>query len=93
MPTVVYPLPLNKQLAHQVTQGARQTGLSQAELMRQALAFGLPRVIEALRKPSGRLTSIDPLPAREAKALYGLDEDDREQVGRLIKAQDLPRED
>ena len=93
MPTVVYPLPLNKELAHQVTQGAKQTGLSRAELMRQALAFGLPRVIETLRKPSGRLTSIDPLPAREAKALYRLAEDDREQVGRLIKAQNLPAED
>ncbi len=89
MPTVIYPLPMNKELARQVTQGAKETGLSQAELMRQALAFGLPKVIAALRKPPGRLTSVDPLPARQARALYRVKDDDAAQVSRLIQAQQL----
>ncbi len=45
MPTPVYPLPLSKELARQVAQAARETGLSRAELMRQALSFGLPKVV------------------------------------------------
>jgi hypothetical protein len=93
MPTVVYPLPMNEKLARQITQGAKDTGLSQAELMRQALAFGLPQVIEALRKPAMRLTSVAPLPASAAKALYRLKDDDSELVGRLIAAQSFPSKD
>lgn len=91
MPTVIYPLPLSHELARQVTQGAKETGLSQAELMRQALAFGLPKVVAALRKPGRRLTSIDPLPAKQARALYQLQDDNTEEVSRIIQAQDLPR--
>lgn len=93
MPTVIYPLPMNQELARQVTQGAKETGLSQAELMRQALAFGLPKVVAALRKSEGRLTAVDPLPSKQARALYRLQDDDTEEVSRLIKAQDSPGED
>ena len=93
MPTVIYPLPMNSQLARQVTEGAKETGLTQAELMRQALAFGLPKVIDALRKSTGRLTSVDPLPAKEARVLYRLKDDDAEEVSRLIHAQKFPVED
>ena len=93
MPTVIYPLPLNKQLAQQVMQGAKETGLSQAELMRQSLAFGLPKVVGALRKSLGRLTSVDPLPAKKAKALYRMEDDDFEQVGRLSRTQDFQVQD
>jgi hypothetical protein len=61
--------------------------------MRQALAFGLPKVIAALRKPDGRLTSVDPLPTKQAKALYRLQDDDTDQVSRLVNAQSFPSED
>lgn len=87
MATAVYPLPLDKDLAREVARGAAETGLSRAELMRQALAFGLPQVLQALRKPPRRLTAVDPLPAAQRKALYRLEEDDREQVTRLTTAQ------
>ncbi len=90
MATVIYPLPMNRELARQVTQGAKETGLSQAELMRQALAFGLPEVLAALRKSKGRLTSVDPLPAKQVKALYRLHDEDSEEVSRLMKAQSFP---
>lgn len=87
MATAVYPLPLNEALAREVTQAAKATGLSRAELMRQALAFGVPLVVKALRPASRRLTFVDPLPARQSRALYRLAEDDREQIGRLVKGQ------
>jgi len=93
MPTVIYPLPMNRELAQQVTRGAKETGLSQAELMRQALAFGLPKIVAALRKTEGRLTSVDPLSAKQLKALYRLQDDDVEEVSRLTKGQHFPVDD
>lgn len=87
MATAVYPLPLNKELARTVAEAAEATGLSRAELMRQALAFGVPQVLAALRRPAPRLTSVNPLPVRQSRALYRLTEDDRGQIERLTKRQ------
>jgi hypothetical protein len=88
MATTVYPLPMDAKLAREVARAAKATGLSRAELMRQALAFGLPTVVEALRKPTGRrLTAVAPLPAKQARALYRLEDDDRQQISRLMSVQ------
>ena len=89
MASAVYPLPMGEELARLVSQTASETGLSQAEVMRQALAFGLPRVLKALRKAKGRLTAVNPLPASQARALYALPDDDGEQVDRMMSAQRL----
>ena len=89
MSTAVYPLPLNEELAREVAQAAEATGLSRAELMRQALAFGVPQVVAALQRPARRLTTVDALPTRQSRALYRLPEDDRDQVLRLMKAQEF----
>jgi len=93
MSSAVYPLPMDKTLARQVAKGARETGLSRAELMRQALAFGLPKVVKALRRAPARLTAVDPLPARRARALYEKADDDTPQTRRLMAAQVLEVED
>lgn len=87
MATSVYPLPMDAELAREVTRAAEATGLSRAELMRQALAFGIPTVVEALRKPSGRVTAVAPLPMKQARALYRLEDDDRPLTRRLMAAQ------
>ncbi|MBX3744054.1 MAG: ribbon-helix-helix protein, CopG family [Verrucomicrobiae bacterium] len=87
MGNAVYPLPLDEHLARDVAKAAEETGLSRAELMRQALAFGLPKVVEALKRSAGRLTTVDPWPARTARALYRQEDDDHEQIRRLIGAQ------
>ncbi len=87
MATAVYPLPMDANLAREVANAAKETGLSRAELMRQALAFGLPSVVKALRKAPGRVTTVDPLPLRQARALYRQNDDDGQQVGRLMAAQ------
>ena len=80
---------MGKELALEGSRTAAETGLSQAEVMRQALAFGLVRLRKALRKPEGRLTSVNPLPAVKARALYALPDDDREQIRRMISVQGL----
>ena len=87
MATAVYPLPMDANLAREVAKAAKATGLTRAELMRQALAFGLPTAVKALRKSSGRVTAVAPLPAKQARALYRLDDDDRPQTSRLMAAQ------
>lgn len=87
MATAVYPLPMDADLAREVTRAAKATGLTRAELMRQALAFGIPTVVEALRKPSGRVTAVAPLSIKQARALYRLDDDDRPLTRRLMAVQ------
>lgn len=80
MKKMVYPLPLDAVLARQVSLAAEQSGLSRAELMRQAIAFGLPTVVKALGKAPQRITNINPLSARHAKALYQEEDDDLREV-------------
>ena len=43
--------------------------------MRQALAFSLTTVVEALRKAPRRITMVDPLLLRQARAFYRLGDD------------------
>jgi hypothetical protein len=87
MATAVYPLPMDAELAREVAKAARVTGLTKGELMRQALAIGLPTVVEAHRKSSGRVTAVGSLSAKQARALYRLEDDDRPQINRLMAAQ------
>lgn len=74
-------------LAKEVAKAAKAVGLSRAELMRQAIAFGLPAVVKALGKTPGRITTVNPLPPKQAQALYQQEDDDRREVGRLMAAQ------
>lgn len=87
MASAVYPLPMDEELAREVAKAAEETGLSRAELMRQALAFGLPKVVKALRRNPVRITAVEPWPARQARALYRQEDDDAPQIRRLLTAQ------
>ncbi len=87
MRAAIYPLPMDATLAREVSKAVEATGLSRAELMRQAIAFGLPTVVKALGKSPWRITMVNPLPAKEARALYQQDDDDRREVGKLMAAQ------
>ena len=46
--------------------------------MRQALAFSLTTVVEVLRKAPRRITMVDPLLLRQARAFYRLSEAGRQ---------------
>ena len=87
MASAVYPLPMDEKLAREVAKAAEETGLSRTELMRQALAFGLPKVVKALRRNPARLTTVEPWPTRQARALYRSVDDDAAPIRRLIAAQ------
>jgi Ribbon-helix-helix protein, copG family len=41
---VTYPLGLSKDLLDEVKRAAKETGLSTADVMRQAIKFGVPKV-------------------------------------------------
>jgi hypothetical protein len=85
MKSEIYPLNLPADLAKEVRQTAKDTGLSMAEAMRQGLKFGLPKLRERLR--NGRITNIDPLPEKVARLLYQKAEDDREAIKVFMDAQ------
>ena len=48
MSQVTYPLGLPKELLEQVKDAAKETGLSTADVMRQAIKLGVPRVRQAM---------------------------------------------
>ena len=48
MSQVTYPLGLPKELLDQIKQTAKETGLSAADVMRQAIKLGVPKVRRAL---------------------------------------------
>jgi hypothetical protein len=78
---------MDSDLAREVAEAAKETGLSRAELMRQALAFGLPQVVKALRRTPTRLTTVQPLTTKQARELYRQQDDDSLQTDRLMAAQ------
>ena len=48
MSQITYPLGLPKDLLDEVKHAAKETGLSTADVMRQAIKFGIPKVRQAL---------------------------------------------
>jgi len=50
MGQVTYPLGMPKDLLKEVKDAAKETGLSTADVMRQAIKFGIPRVRQALSR-------------------------------------------
>lgn len=87
MQTAVYPLPLPEDLGSEVRLAAQATGLSQAEVMRQALRFGLPVVQQRLARDHQRVTTVDPLPDKVLRRLYQRAEEDAEGIQQFMAAQ------
>jgi hypothetical protein len=58
MGMTTYPLGLTEELLEAVKRTAKETGLSQADAMRQALKFGLPQVKERLQAEGERLKLV-----------------------------------
>jgi hypothetical protein len=48
MSQVTYPLGMPKDLLQEVKDAAKETGLSTADVMRQAIKFGVPKVRQAM---------------------------------------------
>ena len=50
MSQVTYPLRLSKELLKEVKDAAKESGWSTADVMRQAIKFGVPRVRQAMSR-------------------------------------------
>ena len=62
------PLAVPEDLAKEIRATARDTGLSQADVMRQSMKAGLPRVREQFGE--GRVTNVAPLSRKEWERIY-----------------------
>ena len=69
----------------EVRKTAKDTGLSLADAMRQSLKLGLPKLRE--QWGIGRVTNVEPLPAKVARQLYSEPEDDAEAIQLFMAAQ------
>jgi hypothetical protein len=66
-----YPLGLDEELLAEVRRTAADTGLSQADAMRQALKRGLPQVREALSARPAILDGLRPLTRAQCEDIWG----------------------
>ena len=87
MKSVAYPLQVPNDLMEEVGSTAKSLNLSKADVLRQSIKLGLPRLKEQLSARSGRVTNVDPLPATVLERLYRKREEDDESIRRFIKAQ------
>jgi hypothetical protein len=92
MKGVAYPLQMPTDLMAEVGSAAKSLNLSKADVLRQSIKLGLPRLKEQLSARAGRVTNVDPLPTAILDRLYCEREDDDESIRRLIKAQPLKGE-
>ena len=87
MKSTQYPLQVPDDLMAEVESTAKTIHLSKADVMRQSMKLGLPRLREQLRSRAGRVTNIDPLPAAIMAKLYREREDDEDSIRLFIAAQ------
>jgi hypothetical protein len=87
MATKPYPLAMPDDLLEEIRAAAAETGLSNADVIRQCVKLGLPKLREQLMAERGRLTNVDPLPDKVMKEIYTRRQDDDESIRRLIAAQ------
>jgi hypothetical protein len=87
MKSVAYPLQVPTDLMEEVSSAAKRLNLSKADVLRQSIKLGLPRLKEQLSARMGRVTNVDPLSAAVLERLYREREDDDQSIRRFIKAQ------
>ncbi len=92
MKSVAYPLQVPSDLMEEVGSTAKSLNPSKADVLRQSIKLGLPRLKEQLSARSGRVTNVDPLPATVLERLYRERTDDDKSIRRFIKAQPLKGE-
>lgn len=87
MKTCMYPVVLKGELLEELRQTAKATGLSVADCIRQGAKLGLPQLREQLAAAQARVTNVNPLPAKVARALYAQPDDDAEAIRLFMAAQ------
>jgi hypothetical protein len=92
MKSTQYPLQVPEDLMAEVESTANTTHLSKADVMRQAMKLGLPRLRKQLSVP-GRVTNVEPLPKAVLARIYSRRDDDEDLIRTFIKAQSFKGED
>jgi hypothetical protein len=92
MKSVAYPLQVPTDLMNEVGSTAKSLNLSKADVLRQSIKLGLPRLRKQLSAQIGRVTNVDPLPTAVLDRLYRERQDDDGSIRRFIKAQPLKGE-
>jgi hypothetical protein len=87
MRTETYPLAIPEELLREIRKTAKQTGLSMADAMRQAMKLGLPRLKAEL---SGQ--NLKPLTPEEIRNVYGPDPEWDALTAAAVKASAFPKE-
>lgn len=88
--TIQYPTRFTEQdadLRADLESSSRMTGQSVNQLILACVRVALPRVVESLSPGAGRITNVDPLPDKLARAAYEQPERDEPGIDRLIAAQ------
>jgi hypothetical protein len=87
MKSTQYPLQVPDDLMAEVESTAKTIHLSKADVMRQSMKLGLPRLREQLGARAERVTNVDPLPAATMAKLYRERDDDEESIRQFIAVQ------
>jgi hypothetical protein len=87
MKSTQYPLQVPDDLMDEIESTAKTIRLSKADVMRQSMKLGLPKLRERLWVTSGRVTNIDPLPPGILSKLYREREDEEDSIRQFIAAQ------
>jgi hypothetical protein len=85
MKSETWPLAMPKALLKEIRAAAKETDLSISDAMRQSMKLGVPKL--RARFGTGRVTNVDPMPARQAKKLYSQPDDDTEDIKFFMSAQ------
>lgn len=80
------PLPMPADLLEEVKRTAKAADVSSAEIMRQSIKAGLPKVREAFASLE-RVTNVDAIERKKLDALYSHREEDMASIRQFIKAQ------
>ena len=89
------PLAMPADLLAEVRRTADDTHLSSADVMRQAIKAGLPRVREALTPKPSILDGLKPLSKAEIEACWGpkTDGDENDRIAAAMSRLPLPKND
>jgi hypothetical protein len=82
-----YPLRLPSKDAEAVAGVCRESHVSFNQVVTLCVRKALPEVGEALSAQGGRITNVDPLPAKVLKRLYGHADDDADSIRLFMAAQ------
>ena len=81
-----YPLQIPDELMGEIESTATRVHLSKAEVMRQSIKLGLPKLRQQLSGPD-RVTNVDPLPESVMHRLYEERQDDDASIRKFIAGQ------